>query len=89
MAPEVLQNPPSMEDIAREVSKIKSIIAEAVDDGVRSAIKTVKQGRRAAEDAVDGTKHVVKRNPLEAVGIAFAGGMLMGVLAAWIGMRRR
>jgi ElaB/YqjD/DUF883 family membrane-anchored ribosome-binding protein len=75
--------------MGREASRIKDMITEAVDDGVRSAMKTIKQSRRAAEDAVDDTRQAVKDNPLEAVGIAFAAGMLTGVLAAWIGMKRR
>jgi ElaB/YqjD/DUF883 family membrane-anchored ribosome-binding protein len=31
----------------------------------------------------------VKQNPVEAVGIVFAAGVVAGCLAAWIGMRRR
>ncbi|HEY2857893.1 MAG TPA: DUF883 C-terminal domain-containing protein [Terracidiphilus sp.] len=89
MAVEVIENIPSIEEMGREASRIKDMITEAVDDGVRSAMKTIKQSRRAAEDAVDDTRQAVKDNPLEAVGIAFAAGMLTGVLAAWIGMKRR
>jgi len=78
----------AVEDVLREVSKIKSIVKDAVDDGVRSALRTVKQGRDAAEDAIEDAKKAVKRNPLEAVGIVFAAGVLIGCLAAWVGSRR-
>jgi ElaB/YqjD/DUF883 family membrane-anchored ribosome-binding protein len=78
----------TVEDLLHEVSKIKSIVKDAVDDGVRSALRTAKQGREAAEDAIDDAKKAVKQNPLEAVGIVFAAGVLVGCLAAWIGSRR-
>jgi ElaB/YqjD/DUF883 family membrane-anchored ribosome-binding protein len=55
---------------------------------VRSALRTVKQGRAAAEDAIDDAKKAVKRNPLEAVGVVFVAGILVGCLASWIGSRR-
>ena len=89
MAVDMFEKAPSVEEVAREVTRIKSMITDAVDDGVRSAMKAVKQGRRAAEDAVDDTKKAVKANPLEAVGIAFAAGLLAGVVAVLIGKRRR
>lgn len=88
MAVDVFEKAPSVEEVAREVTRIKSMITEAVDDGVRSAMKTIKQGRQAAEDAVHDTKKAVKENPLEAIGIAFAAGILTGVIAAWVGRRR-
>ncbi len=78
----------TVEDVLREVSRIKSVVKDAVDDGVRSALRSVKQGRNAAEDAIDDAKKAVKQNPLEAVGIVFAAGVLVGCLAAWVGSRR-
>jgi len=89
MGMELLEKQATVEDVLREVSKIRSIVADAVDDGVRSALRTVRQGREAAEDALDDAKRAVKQNPLEAVGIVFAAGVVAGCLAAWIGMRRR
>ena len=56
---------------------------DAVDDGVKSALKAAKQGRDVAEDAIDDAKRAVKRNPLEAVGIVFAAGVLVGCIASW------
>lgn len=85
---ELLEKQVSVEDVLREVSKIKSIVKDAVDDGVRSALRTVRQGREAVEDAMDDTKRVVRQKPLEAVGIVFIAGVVAGCLAAWIGMRR-
>ena len=78
----------SVEDALREVSKIKTMVADAVEDGVKSAMKAVKQGRYAAEDMIGEAKHTVKQNPLQAMGIVFAAGVLTGALVAWIGTRR-
>lgn len=78
----------TVEDLLREVSRLKSVVTAAVDDGVRSAVKTIKQGRHAAEDAIDDARHAVKRNPFQALGVVFAAGMAFGALFAWMGTRR-
>jgi ElaB/YqjD/DUF883 family membrane-anchored ribosome-binding protein len=93
MATEYLEKVASPEDVLREFSKIKSMVAEAVDDGVRSALRAVRKGRNAAEDvyeeAMAGAKKAVKQHPLEAVGIAVAATLLAGSLVAWLTLRRR
>jgi ElaB/YqjD/DUF883 family membrane-anchored ribosome-binding protein len=89
MAVEFLEKPATVEDVVREFSKIKSMVSDAVDDGVRSAMRTVKQGRGMAEDVVHDAKRVVRQNPFEAVGIFFAAGVVTGALVAWMGVRRR
>jgi ElaB/YqjD/DUF883 family membrane-anchored ribosome-binding protein len=89
MPADLLQKPATVEDVFREVSRIKSMVTEAVDDGVRSALRTFKQGRHAAEDAIDDARHAVKQNPIQAVSIVFATGVLTGILATWVSMRRR
>ena len=86
---EILEKQVTVEDVLREVSKIRSVVRDAVDDGIRSALRTARQGREFAEDAVDDARKAVRQNPLEAVGIVFAAGMVAGCLAAWIGLRRR
>ena len=78
----------TVEDVLREVSRIKSMVTDAVDEGVRSAVKAVKQGRRAAEDTIDDTRRAVKRSPFQALGIVFAVGVAFGALAVWIGSSR-
>lgn len=89
MAVELLEKPATVDDVVREFSKIKSMVSDAVDDGVRSAIRTIRQGRNIAEDAVHDAKRVVRQNPVEAVGIFFAAGVVAGALVAWMGARRR
>jgi len=89
MPADVLEKPATVEDVAREVSKIRSIVTDAVEDGVRSARQAIKHGRHAAEDVIKEAQHAVKQRPLQAMGIAFAAGVLAGSLLTWIGLRRR
>jgi ElaB/YqjD/DUF883 family membrane-anchored ribosome-binding protein len=81
---EFVEKPATMDEVLREVSRIKSVVTEAVDDGVRSALRAAKQGRAFAEDAIDDARHVIKRNPLEAAGILFAAGVVIGSLVTLI-----
>jgi ElaB/YqjD/DUF883 family membrane-anchored ribosome-binding protein len=89
MPADVLEKPATVEDALREVSKIRSMVKDAVEDGVRSASQAIRHGRYAAEDVIEGAKHTVKQRPLQAMGIAFAVGVLAGCLLTWIGFRRR
>ena len=83
-----LEMPATVEDVLREVSKIKTTVTEAVDDGVKSAVRTLRQGRDAAEDAIDDARRTVKRNPLQSVGVVFAVGVLVGAVISMLGRRR-
>jgi ElaB/YqjD/DUF883 family membrane-anchored ribosome-binding protein len=89
MLADVLEKPATVEDARREVSKIKSIVADAVEDGVRSARQAIKHGRNAAQDAIEEAQHTVKQRPLQALGIMFAAGVLAGGFLAWTEFRRR
>ncbi len=75
---EMFDKPASVDDVLREVSRIKSVVTDAVDDGVRSALRATKQGRAFAEDKIDDARHAIKRNPLQAAGIVFAAGIVIG-----------
>lgn len=88
MPEDLLEKPASMEDVLHEVSRIKGVVTDAVDEGVRTTMRALKHGRNAAEDAIDDTKHAVKKYPLQAVGIAFGAGLMVGCFAAWLGCRR-
>jgi len=88
MTPDLLENAPSVEDVYREVSRIKAVVSEAVEDGVRSAVKAIKQGRHTAEDVLDDAKHKIKQRPFDAMGIVFAVGVLTGACLTWAGSRR-
>ncbi len=86
---ELSEAPAAVENVFREVSRIKTNVTEAVDEGLRTASRAIKHGRTAAEDAIDDTRRAVKRSPINAIGIAFAAGLMTGSLAAWIAFRRR
>lgn len=83
-----LERTPAVEDILHDVSRFKEIVTDAVDDGVRSALRAIKQGRSAADDAIHDARRAVKQNPLQSMGIIFAAGVMIGSLAAWLGSRR-
>jgi ElaB/YqjD/DUF883 family membrane-anchored ribosome-binding protein len=89
MAVELLEKSAAVEDVLREVSKIKSMVADAVEDGVQSALRAIKQGRYVAEDAIHDAKHAVRRNPFQAMGVVFGAGVMIGGLVTWLGSRRR
>jgi ElaB/YqjD/DUF883 family membrane-anchored ribosome-binding protein len=89
MLADVLEKPATVEDALREVSKIRSIVTDAVEDSIRSANQAIRHGRHAAEDVIEEAKHTVKQKPLQAMGIVFATGVLAGGLLTWIGFRRR
>ena len=87
MPTDVLPMPASVEEALREVSKIKTVVTEAVEDGVKSAVKAIKQGRYAAEDMIGEARHTVKQRPLQAMGVVFAAGVLAGALVGWLASR--
>jgi ElaB/YqjD/DUF883 family membrane-anchored ribosome-binding protein len=88
MAQTILENQATVDDIFREVNRIKTVVTEAVDDGVQSAFRAMKQGREAAEDAVHDARTAIKRNPLQSAGVLLGVGILIGCLAAFLAGRR-
>lgn len=88
MTPDVLDRTPSVEEVLREVSRIRTVVTEAVEDGVKSAVKTIKQGRHAVEDVLDDARHTVKQRPFESMGVVLAAGILTGAFLTWICSRR-
>lgn len=79
---------PEMDDVADQVSRVRSIITDAVDDGVQSAMKAIRQGRQVAADALDDATDAVRSNPMRSVGAVLAAGIVIGALAMWMGSRR-
>jgi ElaB/YqjD/DUF883 family membrane-anchored ribosome-binding protein len=88
MAAEILEKPASVDDVMREVSRIKTLVADAVEDGVNTALKKVRQGREMAEDVIHDARYTIKRNPLQAAGVMFAAGILIGSLVTLITSHR-
>jgi len=79
----------NVDDVLREVSRIKTVVRDAVEDGVESAMRAIEQGRDAANDAMVDARRAIKRNPLQAAGIIFAAGIVAGTLLAWVSSSRR
>lgn len=88
MSPSLLEKQASVDDILREVSKLKAVVTDAVEEGVESAVKALKQGRDVAEDAIYEARRTVKQKPFQAMGVVFAAGVLTGSLVAWLSSRR-
>ena len=89
MQTSVLEKDTPLEDAVREVSKVRTIVADTVEEGIRSASQAIRRGRHAAEDAIEEVRHTVKQRPFESVGLAFAAGALAGGFLIWIGLHRR
>lgn len=89
MQTSVAQEPATVEHAIREVSKIRNIVNDAMEEGVRSASQVIRRGRNAAENALEEVKHTVKQRPFQAIGLAFAAGVFACGFLTWIGSRRR
>ena len=89
MLANILEKTTTADEAPLPLSKIKSLVTDAVEDGVHSALKAIKYGRHAAEDAIAEAQHKVKRRPLQAMGMTLAAGVLVGGFLSWIEFRRR
>jgi ElaB/YqjD/DUF883 family membrane-anchored ribosome-binding protein len=89
MQTSIAEEPATVQHAVREVSKIRTIVDDAMEEGVRSASQAIRHGRYAAEDALEEVKHKVKQRPFQAIGLAFAAGVFAGGFLTWIGSRRR
>lgn len=88
MQTDFMDKAPTAAQIADEVSRLKSVVTDAVDDGIRSAMKAIDQGREMAEDAIDDARRVSRRNP-QAMGLVFAAGLVLGGFVIWACSSRR
>lgn len=73
--------------LSHEAKRLKTLAADAVEDGVHAIKRTMTTVARDAVDVRDDVVHRVKREPLKAMAIVFASGMLLGMLAGWVGRR--
>lgn len=88
MPANVIEKAPSLEDVLDELTRLKSVVTDAVEDGVETAVKAIKQGRDAAYDTMDDARHMIRKSPFQAMGVVFAAGVLTGTLVVWLGSRR-
>lgn len=72
---------------------VKSLACDAIEDGAheatRAVTKSVQRGIETLEDIKDEGVHYVKRQPLKAIAMAAAVGLMVGMAAAWITGRFR
>ena len=88
MASDLLEKVPSIDEVYREVSRLSTTVTQAVEDGFKTAVKAVEQGRQAPEDMISDGKRMMRRKPVESAGVIFAAGMLTGAIFTWIVSRR-
>jgi ElaB/YqjD/DUF883 family membrane-anchored ribosome-binding protein len=89
MPAELLEKPATVETTVCDVPKIKSIVADSVEDCLHSANQAIKRVRHVAEDVVEEARHTVKQRPFQTVGTVFAAGIVTGGLLGWLALRRR
>ena len=73
---------------ARKASRVTSVVADALEDGVGAARRVVKQSGDAAEELFDDTTKRLQRHPIETVITSLAVGMTVGILIGWMLKRR-
>ena len=81
---QVMEKAPTVDEVVRGVSRIKSVVTDAMDDGFRSARKAAKQGKAFAQDTIHDARYAIKRKPLQSAGIVFAAGVAIGSLITWV-----
>jgi ElaB/YqjD/DUF883 family membrane-anchored ribosome-binding protein len=75
-------------ETVREASRVTSVVADAVVDGVGAAKRVAKQGSDAAEEFVVDSTRRIQRNPLATVAVTLATGFAVGMLTG-LTMRRK
>jgi ElaB/YqjD/DUF883 family membrane-anchored ribosome-binding protein len=83
-----LRDVPGMDSIRRRAERTRDAISDSIDDGIHQARRALTHGRQAAEDATDLVRLRVRRDPVRALGLALAVGVLSGVLIAQLLPRR-
>ncbi len=67
-----------------KVDQIKEKVTNAFEDGMVDARRMVRRGRYAAEDLVEDTAHMIKKDPWVSVGVTFGVGVVLGATIGWL-----
>jgi hypothetical protein len=67
-------------EVGAGVGHMKEAVAEFIDDGLKSAKRAARHGRRAAEDLVDDARYQFKQRPVGTAAICFAIGLGLGTV---------
>lgn len=71
--------------LAHEARLLRTLAADAVEDGVHTATRAVTRGVRGVEDLREEIAHRVKKAPLASLAVAAGAGLVLGVLFAKCG----
>jgi ElaB/YqjD/DUF883 family membrane-anchored ribosome-binding protein len=74
--------------LSHEAQRLKSVAADAVDDGVHAARRAIESVRRGVEDLgdlKDEAVHRVTRQPLTVLSVGIGVGLVLGLAIGWIG----
>ncbi len=74
---------------SKEAQRLKEIISDAVEDGLRTARRTMKQGQEFAEETMDEALHTVKKYPMQTVAVTFGVALAAGLFLGWLASRDR
>lgn len=72
----------------REASRVTTVVADVIEDGVGMAKRAAKQSGDAAEDFVNLSRQCIRRDPLTLVAATLAAGVAVGLLTG-LAIRRR
>jgi ElaB/YqjD/DUF883 family membrane-anchored ribosome-binding protein len=70
--------------LSHDARLLKSIAADAVEDGVHAAKRTYKIAVRRFEDVSDQAATRIRRQPFKALGVALGAGLLVGAAGGWL-----
>lgn len=73
--------------VAHEARVLKTMAADAVEDGVHAAKRAVTRGARDIEESRETAAYRIKKAPFLAVAIAAGAGLLIGALCGGWGRR--
>lgn len=75
------------ESLAKDALDFRDRAADAIEDSLYSAKRTVTHTIRELEDLKRDAETRVRKAPLRAVGATFVAGLLVGVALGWLGQR--
>ena len=75
--------------IGTGLGRMKQTVAGVIEDGIDSAKRASRHGRRAAEDWVDDAEYYFKHHPFGTIGISFGIGLAFGTVAGILLARKK
>jgi ElaB/YqjD/DUF883 family membrane-anchored ribosome-binding protein len=76
------------ERVREDVERLRRKAAQAIEDGMDAAGRSLRKTRYGLMDARDEAVHCVKRRPVAAVVVAFGAGAIVGIVLGILGRQR-